>query len=258
MGLWQRGQAWRSIPAGLGLGKTGAMAGRPKAWTSWSDGKDSAMALHKARSEGAVEVTALLTTVNSDAGRVAMHAVQSSLLAAQADRLGLPLVCVHIPSPCSNETYEACMSDAIAAARAEGVAHVVFGDLFFEEVRAYREEKLAGTGISPLFPLWGLPTGPLARQMLGSGLKAVITCVDPAQLGAEFAGRNFDATLLAELPARVDPCGERGEFHTFVQDTPGFCSPIDVEVGQVVERDGFVFCDLEANGTGSGAGQGLQ
>ncbi|HUB72262.1 MAG TPA: hypothetical protein VL984_17710 [Acidimicrobiales bacterium] len=233
------------------------MVGRPKAWMSWSSGKDSAMALHKARSEGAVEVTALLTTVNFDAGRVAMHAVRRSLLAAQADRLGLRLFCVEIPSPCPNETYEARMTDAMAAAKEEGVAYVVFGDLFLEDVRAYREEKLAGTGISPLFPLWGLPTGPLARQMLGSGLKAVITCVDPAQLGAEFAGRHFDDKLLTELPAGVDPCGERGEFHTFAWDAPGFSSPIDVEVGPVVKRDDFVFCDLKAAGPRGGAMQGL-
>lgn len=248
--------AWRPVPGLRRLGKTGAMVGRSKAWMSWSSGKDSAMALHKARSEGTVEVTALLTTVNYDAGRVAMHAVRRSLLAAQADRLGLQLFCVEIPSPCPNETYEARMADAMAAARDEGVAHVVFGDLFLEDVRAYREEKLAGTGIYPLFPLWGLPTGPLAREMLGSGLKAVITCVDPAQLGAEFAGRQFDAQLLAELPAGVDPCGERGEFHTFAWDAPGFSSPIDIELGQVVKRDGFVFCDLKAAGTGSGPVQG--
>jgi uncharacterized protein (TIGR00290 family) len=230
------------------------MARPPKAWMSWSSGKDSAMALHKVRSEGVVEVMALLTTVNSDAGRVAMHAVRRSLLAAQADRLGLPLFCVEIPSPCPSETYEARMARAMAAARDEGVAHVVFGDLFLQDVRTYREERLKGTGISPLFPLWGVPTVALARQVLEAGLKAVITCVDPAQLGAEFAGRHFDAELLAQLPPGVDPCGERGEFHTFVWDGPAFSSPIDIEVGQVVKRDGFVFCDLAEPGTGRGAG----
>ena len=202
------------------------------------------MALDVARTEGTVEVTALLSTVNADADRVAMHAVRRSLLEAQADRLGLALVTVNIPSPCSNEIYEERMAEAILAARSGDVTHVIFGDLFLRDVRAYREDRLAGTGISPLFPLWGRPTDILAREMLESGLKAVITCVDPAQLGGEFAGRRFDADLLSELPAGVDPCGENGEFHTFVWDGPGFRSPVDVEIGQIVERDGFVFCDL--------------
>jgi uncharacterized protein (TIGR00290 family) len=211
---------------------------------SWSSGKDSAMALDVARTEGTVEVTALLSTVNADADRVAMHAVRRSLLEAQADRLGLALVTVNIPSPCSNEIYEERMAEAMLAARSGDVTHVIFGDLFLRDVRAYREDRLAGTGISPLFPLWGRPTDALAREMLESGLKAVITCVDPAQLRGEFAGRRFDADLLSELPAGVDPCGENGEFHTFVWDGPGFRSPVDVEIGQIVERDGFVFCDL--------------
>jgi uncharacterized protein (TIGR00290 family) len=211
---------------------------------SWSSGKDSAMALNVARSEGTVDVTALLSTVNADADRVAMHAVRRSLLKAQADRLGLPLVTVDIPSSCSNEIYETRMAEAIAAARADGVDHVIFGDLFLRDVRVYREDRLAGTGISPLFPLWDRPTNALAREMLGSGLKAVITCVDQAQLQGAFVGRRFDAELLSELPAGVDPCGEHGEFHTFVWNGPGFRSPIDVEIGQIVERDGFVFCDL--------------
>ncbi|MGD0984834.1 MAG: ATP-binding protein [Acidimicrobiales bacterium] len=211
---------------------------------SWSSGKDSAMALEVARSEGAVEVTALLSTVNADADRVAMHAVRRSLLEAQADRLGLRLVTVEIPSPCSNEAYEARMAGAIAAARADGVSHVIFGDLFLRDVRAYREDRLKRQDISPIFPLWARPTDVLAREMLATGLKAVITCVDPTQLPREFAGRAFDVRLLSELPPGVDPCGERGEFHTFVWDGPGFRSPIEIEVGQVVERDGFVFCDL--------------
>jgi uncharacterized protein (TIGR00290 family) len=211
---------------------------------SWSSGKDSAMALDVARTEGTVEVTALLSTVNADADRVAMHAVRRSLLEAQSDRLGLALVTVNIPSPCSNEIYEERMAEAMLAARSGDVTHVIFGDLFLRDVRAYREDRLAGTGISPLFPLWGRPTDALAREMLESGLKAVITCVDPAQLRGEFAGRRFDADLLSELPAGVDPCGENGEFHTFVWDGPGFRSPVDVEIGQIVERDGFVFCDL--------------
>src|ERR1039457_7216496 len=176
------------------------MAARARAWMSWSSGKDSAMALDVARSGGIVEVTALLSTVNADANRVAMHAVRRSLLEAQADRLGLALVTVDIPSPCSNHIYEARMAKAIAAARADGVAHIIFGDLFLRDVRAYREDRLAGTGISPIFPLWDRPTDVLAREMLASGLKAVITCIDRAQLHSDFAGRHFDAELLSELP----------------------------------------------------------
>jgi uncharacterized protein (TIGR00290 family) len=218
----------------------------PKAWMSWSSGKDSAMALHVVRSSGDVEVTALLSTVNAAADRVAMHAVRRSLLEAQANRLGLPVVVVEIPSPCPNEVYEARMGDAMTVALGEGVEHVVFGDLFLADVREYRESRLAGTGISPLFPLWGRPTGALAREMIGSGLQAVLTCVDPAQLCGDFVGRRFDAELVADLPAGVDPCGEHGEFHTFAWDAPGFRAPVNVQVGEVVERDGFVFCDLVA------------
>jgi uncharacterized protein (TIGR00290 family) len=211
---------------------------------SWSSGKDSTLALHVARQEPALEVVGLVVTVNAVADRVAMHAVRRELLEAQADRLGLPLRVVEIPSPCPNEVYEARMAKAMAEALATGVSHVIFGDLFLEDVRAYREANLAGTGISPVFPLWGRPTAELAQVMLSAGVKAVLTCVDPAQLGREFAGRFFDAGLLADLPAGVDPCGERGEFHTFVFDGPGFRTPIQIEVGEVVERDGFVFCDI--------------
>jgi uncharacterized protein (TIGR00290 family) len=211
---------------------------------SWSSGKDSAMALAAARRDPTVEVTALFCTLNAQADRVAMHAVRHSLLEAQADRLGLPLVAVQIPSPCPNEIYEARMAEAMAAAREQGVTRVVFGDLFLADVRAYREDNLARSGLKPLFPLWLRPTDALAREMIEEGLKAVITCVDPAQLGRKFAGRRFDAELLAQLPAGVDPCGENGEFHTFVFDGPGFKSPIEIEIGQVLERDGFVFCDL--------------
>ena len=211
---------------------------------SWSSGKDSTLALAVVRNDPSVEVTGLLTTVNADANRVAMHAVRRELLEAQAQRLGLPLHVVEIPYPCPNEVYEARMQDAMDAAVAEGVEVTVFGDLFLADVRTYREQALAGTGITPLFPLWERPTDVLAQQMLEAGIQAVLTCVDPAQLPAAFAGRSFDAELLADLPAGVDPCGERGEFHTFVWDGPGFSSPIDVEVGQVVTRDGFVFCDV--------------
>jgi len=206
------------------------------------------MALAAARSTADLEVTALLCTVNADAQRVAMHAVRRSLLEAQADRLGLPLVTVDIPAACSNERYETLMAGALEVADAAGVTCVVFGDLFLRDVREYREAQLAGTGIRPLFPLWDRPTDGLAREMLDSGLQAIVTCVDLARLRGDFAGRRFDAQLLRELPTGVDPCGENGEFHTFVWDGPGFGSPIDVRIGQVVERDGFVFCDVFEGG----------
>jgi uncharacterized protein (TIGR00290 family) len=213
---------------------------------SWSSGKDSALALHRARTELGLDVTRLLVSINADAHRVSMHAVRTSLLEAQAERLGLPLHVVALPSPCPNEEYEAAMRDAVATARLEGVDTLVFGDLFLDDVRRYRERNLDGTGIAPRFPLWGEPTDVLAREMLDAGVRAVLTCVDPARLPAEFAGREYDASLLADLPAGVDPCGERGEFHTFVWDGPGFSSAIPVVRGDVVERDGFVFCDVAA------------
>jgi uncharacterized protein (TIGR00290 family) len=211
---------------------------------SWSSGKDSAMALHAVRTETDLEVTALLVTMNAEADRIAMHAVRRELLAAQAARLDLPVHVVDIPSPCPNDVYEAAMTGALAVARDAGVERMVFGDLFLEDVREYRETRLAGTGITPVFPLWGRPTDRLARDMLGAGVRAVLTCIDPTVLAPELAGRSFDEALLAELPPGVDPCGERGEFHTFVWDAPGFRAPIDIEVGEVVERDGFVFCDI--------------
>lgn len=217
-----------------------------RAWMSWSSGKDSALALHEARQAGDVEVVGLLTTVNSTADRVAMHAVRRTLLEAQAAALGLPLHAVELPWPCPNEIYEQRMSTAVEAAVADGVERMIFGDLFLADIRAYRETSLAGTGITPMFPLWQRPTGDLAREMLTAGIRAVLTCVDPRQAPAEFAGRWFDEQLLADLPDGVDPCGENGEFHTFVVDGPGFAHPLDVEVGDIVERDGFVFADVAA------------
>jgi uncharacterized protein (TIGR00290 family) len=211
---------------------------------SWSSGKDSAMALHAVRTQNDLDVTALLVTMNAEADRIAMHAVRRELLAAQAARLDLPVHVVDIPSPCPNDVYEAAMTGALAVARDAGVERMVFGDLFLEDVRDYRETRLADTGITPVFPLWGRPTDRLAREMLGAGVRAVLTCIDPTVLDPGLAGRAFDEALLAELPPGVDPCGERGEFHTFVWDGPGFRAPIDIEVGDVVERDGFVFCDV--------------
>lgn len=211
---------------------------------SWSSGKDSALALETVRSDGEVEVTGLLTTVNSTADRVAMHAVRRVLLQAQADAVGLPLYVVELPWPCTNAVYERRMATAIRAARRHGVQRMVFGDLFLEDVRAYREKALAGTGIAPLFPLWGRPTAQLATEMIDRGVRAILTCVDPAQAPRSIAGRWYDRDLLRDLPARVDPCGERGEFHTFVVDGPGFGHPLDVVVGETVERDGFLFVDV--------------
>jgi diphthamide synthase (EF-2-diphthine--ammonia ligase) len=191
-----------------------------------------------------VEVVGLLTTLNAAFDRVSMHAVRRTLLEAQAEAARLPLVTVPIPWPCSNEQYEQAMGSVLAEARAAlGFTHVAFGDLFLEDVRAYRESKLSGTGLTPLFPLWARPTDALAREMVAGGLQAILTCVDPRRLPAHFAGRRFDAELLDELPPEVDPCGEAGEFHTFVCAGPMFSSPIPCRVGAVVERDGFVFAD---------------
>ncbi|MBI3805433.1 MAG: adenine nucleotide alpha hydrolase [Nitrospirae bacterium] len=217
---------------------------KKRTWLSWSSGKDSAWSLYRLRAQPEVEVTGLITTVNARHQRVAMHAVRVSLLQAQAAAAGLPLQIVSIPDPCSNEAYEAAMRTLIDQAKEAGVTHVAFGDLFLEEIRAYRERQLAGTGIVPLFPLWQIPTDRLAREMIAGGLRAVITCVDPRHLAPSFAGRTFDAAFLADLPKEVDPCGERGEFHSFAIEGPMFRQPIEVQVGEVVTRDGFVFADL--------------
>jgi uncharacterized protein (TIGR00290 family) len=217
---------------------------KPKALLSWSSGKDSAWALHVLRQLGEVDVVGLLTTINRVHDRVAMHAVRTELLRAQADAAGLPLWEVPIPSPCSNAEYEAAMAAAMERARRDGITHVAFGDLFLEDIRRYREEKLAGAGVLPLFPLWGEDTARLARTMIAGGLRATLTCVDPKQMPRALAGRDFDERLLAELPASVDPCGERGEFHSFAWAGPMFRAPVRVALGEIVERDGFVFADL--------------
>jgi uncharacterized protein (TIGR00290 family) len=220
------------------------MTMRPKVLLSWSSGKDSAWALHVLRQRGEVDVVGLLTTVNRVHDRVAMHAVRSELLRAQASAAGLPLWEVPIPSPCSNAEYEDAMGEAMARAKGDGIATVAFGDLFLEDIRAYREQKLAAVGMTPIFPIWGIPTDALARDMIAGGLRARLTCVDPKQLAASFAGREFDAALLADLPPSVDPCGERGEFHSFAYAGPMFRAPVAVRLGEIVERDGFVFADL--------------
>jgi uncharacterized protein (TIGR00290 family) len=225
---------------------------KPKAWVSWSTGKDSAWALYTVQERAEVEVAGLLTTVNTTHGRVAMHAVRESLLEQQAEALRLPLIRVPLPWPCPNAAYERAMSEAMTRARQEGVTYIVFGDLFLEDVRKYREEKLRGTGITPLFPLWGLDTTELARQMVARGLRAYVTCVDPRKLDRRFAGCVFDSPFLDDLPGKVDACGENGEFHTFVYAGPMFSAPIAVEAGEIVERDGFVFADLRSAASATG------
>ena len=215
-----------------------------KILVSWSSGKDSAWMLHVLRETGTGRPAALLTSTNEQFDRVAMHGVRAAVLRAQAAAAGLPLITVPLPYPCPNEVYERRMRDVVAAAVADGFTHVAFGDLFLEDVRRYREERLAGTGLTPLFPLWGRPTLELAREMIDGGIEATLTCVDPRTVQRAFAGRAYDARLLDDLPADVDPCGERGEFHTCVTAGPMFATRIPVDVGETVERDGFVFTDL--------------
>ena len=220
-----------------------------KTMVSWSSGKDSAWLVHVLRQDPDVELAGLLTTINESAQRVAMHAVRVELLQAQADALGLPLWQIPIPSPCPNEVYEQAMAKAVARAVAEGFTHMAFGDLFLEDVRQYRVDRLAGTGLTPIFPLFGADTTALARTMVESGLRARLTCVNPKVIDRAFAGREFDARLLDELPLAIDPCGERGEFHSFAYAGPMFRAPIPIETGITVERDGFVFTDLTCPAT---------
>ena len=217
---------------------------RPKVLVSWSSGKDSAWMLHLLRQQPELEVVGLLTTINQAFDRVAMHAVRRRLLEAQARAAGLELWDVPLPWPCSNEEYEERMDSVIARAKSEGIKHVAFGDLFLEDIRRYRIEKLAGTGVDPIFPLWEQPTGSLARQMIAGGLKAVLTCVDPKQMDRRFVGRSFDPSFLAELPSAVDPCGENGEFHTFCHAGPMFSAAVPIRMGELAERDGFWFADV--------------
>src|SRR6185312_383737 len=221
-----------------------AIAARPKALIAWSSGKDSAWALHVARRSGKFDIVGALTTVTDRFARVSMHGVREALLRAQLDAAGLPAIVVRIPFPCPNEIYEREMAGAMSAAKAQGVTHIIFGDLFLEDVRAYRERQLAGTGIAPVFPLWGLPTAALAREMIAAGVEAHLAVVDLDKLPATFAGRKFDAALLAALPAGTDLCGENGEFHTFVSAGPMLKRKIQVVVGETVEREGFAFADL--------------
>src|SRR5271169_4915878 len=217
---------------------------RPKALIAWSSGKDSAWALHEARRAGEFDIVGALTTVTETFGRVSMHGVREELLHAQLDAAGLPATVVRIPYPCPNEIYERKMAAAVQDAKTRGVTHIIFGDLYLEDIRAYREKNLAGTGITPVFPLWLKPTAPLARAMIEAGVEAHLAVVDLKKLPTAFAGRRFDTALLADFPAAIDPCGENGEFHTFVSAGPMLKRKIAVEVGKTVERDGFAFADL--------------
>jgi uncharacterized protein (TIGR00290 family) len=219
---------------------------KPKALLSWSSGKDCAWSLHIIRQRGDIEIVGLLTTFNEAFDRVAMHGVRHELVEAQARAAGLPLIAIPLPWPCSNADYESRMSAAVARAKADGITHMVFGDLFLEDIRQYRIDKLRGTGIEPLFPIWGSrsDTLGLSKDMLAAGLKAKLACVDSKQLDARFAGRDFDSTLLEELPAGVDRCGENGEFHTFCYDGPMFSKPIPIRCGETINREGFIYTDI--------------
>ena len=221
---------------------------KPRAWLCFSSGKDSAWALHVARQQNDLEIVGLLATVTEPYGRVSMHGVRLEVLRAQAKAAGLPLQCVPIPAPCPNEVYEEAMRGALAQARDQGVTQMVFGDLFLEDVRSYREARLAGTGITPVFPLWQRPTEKLAEEMISGGLVAHVTCLDPTKVPRELAGQVFDKSLLARLGPAVDPCAENGEFHTCVSAGPMFAYPIPVQVGETVRRDGLIFTDVTLSG----------
>lgn len=215
------------------------------AWLWWSTGKDSAWSLHVLRASGGVEVTGLVTTVTPAFGRVAIHGTRVELLEAQAASAGLPLWVVELPHPCSNDAYEAAVAPLLSDAAGRGVRAMAFGDLHLEDVRAYREALLSGSGIDPVFPLWGLDTARLARTMIEAGVEARITSLDPERLDRELAGRPLDHDLLDRLPSGVDPCGEWGEFHTCVLAGPMLDGAIDAHPGEIVEREGFVYADLE-------------
>jgi uncharacterized protein (TIGR00290 family) len=218
--------------------------GMKKILLSWSGGKDSAWALHRLRQSGDYEIGALLTTVNEHFGRVAIHGFRQELLVRQAQLAGLPLWQIPLPFPCTNEIYERRMAEACERAIREGFSGIDFGDLFLEEIRAYREQRLERTGLEPVFPLWGIPTNQLAGEMMAGGLRARLTCLDPRKLAPEFAGREWNRALLSELPIGIDPCGENGEFHTLAHAGPMFSAPLSLVTGERVERDGFIYCDL--------------
>lgn len=217
---------------------------RPKAVMSWSSGKDSAFALHQARTSGDLDVVGLLTTVSETHDRVAIHGVRDELLDTQIAALGLPCLKVMLPTPCPNEVYEARMAAALATLKAQGVTHMIFGDLFLEDIRAYRLARMTGAGMEAVFPLWGRDTAQLAREMIASGLVAHVATLDPTRLDPALCGRSFDEDFLADLPPGIDPCGENGEFHTFASAGPMFDYPIRVRKGETITRDGFVYTDI--------------
>lgn len=217
---------------------------KKKTLLSWSSGKDSAWTLYQLQQDDGIELVGLVTTVNQTHQRVAMHAVRVSLLEQQAEAAGLPLHIINIPHPCSNEIYNKAMEDFFKSIEGQGITHMAFGDLYLEDIRQYRIDNLKKTSLAPLFPLWLKPTDVLAQAMLAGGLKTRITCVDPKQLSASFVGREFNQAFLDDLPETVDPCGENGEFHSFAYDGPMFKQPIKIQLGETVERDGFVFADL--------------
>lgn len=217
---------------------------RRRTLMSWSSGKDSAWALFRLQQNPDIDLVGLFCTVNKEYDRVAMHGVRVELLRKQAECIGLPLEIIEIPYPCSNEEYERIMGLFVERVKIDNIEHFAFGDLFLEEVRAYREEKLKDTGISPIFPIWGAPTDTLSKEMIRSGLKTVITCINPKQISKEFVGKEFDDDFLESLPENIDPCGENGEFHSFVFDGPMFKEKIDIVVGDIVHRDNFVFADV--------------
>ena len=217
---------------------------KKKAIVSWSTGKDSAYAYHKALQSGEYDIVGLLTTITETFERVSMHGTRESLLDEQARLLGVPIIKIHIPWPCTNDIYEEKMREAVAEVKTQGVTHMIFGDLFLEDIRNYREEKMAGTELNCVFPLWGIDTTELAKEMVASGLRSVLVCIDPKALDAGYAGRIYDETLLKDFPPHIDPCGENGEFHTAVIAGPMFDSPINFTLGEVVERSGFVYADV--------------
>jgi uncharacterized protein (TIGR00290 family) len=211
---------------------------------SWSSGKDSTWALHLLRQSPDIEIAALITTFNSTHDRVAMHAVRRRLVETQAERVGLPLWSVELPWPCPNGIYEDLMANVCRRAVSEGLTAIAFGDLFLRDIREYRERQMQGSGLEPLFPVWDIPTAGLAAAMIDAGLKAKVTCVDPSKIDRSFAGRDFDAAFVSDLPPTADACGENGEFHTFVYDAPVFSAAIPVQTGEIVDREGFVFADV--------------
>ncbi len=220
-----------------------------KTLMSWSSGKDSAWALYKLQQDPEIDLRGLFCTVNKEFNRVAMHAVRVELLKHQSTSIGLPLEIIEIPYPCTDEIYGEIMGQFVERAKKDNIEYFAFGDLYLEDVRNYREDKLKGSGIKPIFPLWGTPTDTLSREMINSGLRALTTCVDPKQISEEFIGKEYNESFLKDLPEGVDPCGEKGEFHSFVFDGPMFKEPIEISLGNVVNRDNFIFIDVSAKKT---------